>query len=39
VDTRHLDLSDGCSESCEPFLDGNNKKEKQNKIPTRNIQI
>ena len=39
VDTRHLDLSDGCSESCEPFLDGNNKKEEQNKIPTKNIQI
>ena len=39
VDTRHLDMSDGCSESCEPFLDGNNKKEEQNKIPTRNIQI
>ena len=37
VDTRHLDLSDGCSESCEPFLGDLKKVDSGSSIPVRNI--
>ena len=37
IDLHHLHITDGCAESCEPFLMDESLKPK-NKIPTVNIK-